>query len=412
MSSIPNSQPRPLLKWGICGLLLLATMINYMDRQTLSQMAKRIKVEFANDDNQLYARLETGFALAFGTGLILTGITVDRIGARLLYPLMVSLWSLAGFMTGFVRNYEQLLACRVLLGFFEAANWPCALYTTQKLLTADQRTMGNGILQSGAAIGAIVTPLIVLPFLVEGTEHWRYPFMIIGAVGLGWVVLWLAIVRPGTIPHTVSGSITGNSMREVFADRRFWALAVVVVAINASWQFFRVWLPLLLQEQHGYEPREVAWFTSAYYVSTDFGSLSAGALTLAMIGRGFSVHRSRMSVYFICALLCLLTFAAAMLPRGWLLLVVLLVIGFGMLGLFPNYYSFAQEVSLRHQGKVSGILGSFCWYAQPIFRELEGWSTKHMGYSPAIAAAGIPPMIGFLAMLFIWRSPVVVKKEL
>src|SRR5262245_61396539 len=111
-----ESSSRPLWKWGVCGLLLLATMINYMDRQTLNQTAKRIKVQFANDDNRLYARLETGFGLAFAAGSVLSGLIVDRVGVRLYYPLMVVLWSAAGFATGLIRNYEQLLACRVLLG--------------------------------------------------------------------------------------------------------------------------------------------------------------------------------------------------------------------------------------------------------------------------------------------------------
>src|SRR5262245_66632389 len=109
-------------KWGVCGLLLLATMINYMDRQTLNQTAKGIKVPLAEDDNQLYARLETGFGLAFAAGSVLSGLVVDRIGVRLYYPMMVLAWSAAGFATGLVRNYEQLLACRVMLGVFEGAN--------------------------------------------------------------------------------------------------------------------------------------------------------------------------------------------------------------------------------------------------------------------------------------------------
>jgi ACS family hexuronate transporter-like MFS transporter len=411
MPSPANAPSKSLWKWGVCGLLLLATMINYMDRLTLNQVAKRIKVEFANNDNNLYGNLEMAFGLAFAVGSVATGLVVDRFGSRLVYPLMVTLWSGAGFATGFARNYEEILLCRTLLGFFEGANWPCALYTTQRILPAEQRAMGNGILQSGVSVGAIITPLIVAPFLFEGSQIWRYPFMIIGAIGLVWVVLWLALIRPTTIPTSAAMSqpVAGSSMWDVFADRRFWVLAFVVVAINATWHFFRAWMPLFLQEQHGYREQDAIWFSSAYYAATDLGSLAAGALTLVLVRRGHLVHGSRMTTFLLFSILTLSTFVAARLPRGWPLLAVLLVIGFGALGVFPMYYSFTQELSARHQGKVTGSLGFICWVAMAALQKSVGVLTKHSGASPDqpdytwfIAFAGVPPILAFFMLLVFW----------
>jgi ACS family hexuronate transporter-like MFS transporter len=392
----------------------MATMINYMDRLTLNQVAKRVKVEFANNDNDLYGTLEMSFGLAFAAGSVVTGLIVDRAGVRFVYPLMVALWSAAGFATGFARDYNEILLCRTLLGFFEGANWPCALYTTQRVLPAEQRAMGNGILQSGVSVGAVLTPLVVAPFLFEGSQVWRYPFMIIGAVGMLWVVLWLALIRPTTIPTSaaVSQPAAGGSLWSVLCDQRFWVLAFVVVAINLTWHFFRAWMPLFLQEQHGYLEQDANWFSLPYYAATDLGSLAAGGLTLLLVRRRFSVHGSRMTTFFVFALLALSTFAAAALPRGWLLLAVLLVVGFGALGVFPMYYSFTQELSARHQGKVTGLLGFICWNAMAALQKSVGMLTKTSGASPDqpdytwfIALAGIPPMLAFFVLLFFWRSP-------
>src|SRR6266851_591436 len=147
-------------KWWVCGLLLLATTVNYMDRQTLSQMAVRVQNEFGLS-NLDYARIESGFALAFAAGALLMGWLADRINVRWLYPTAVLVWSAAGFVTGFATGFYSLLACRFLLGLAEAGNWPCALRTTQHILPPAERTMGNSILQSGAAFGALLTPLIV-----------------------------------------------------------------------------------------------------------------------------------------------------------------------------------------------------------------------------------------------------------
>jgi ACS family hexuronate transporter-like MFS transporter len=418
-------------KWGVCGLLLLSTMINYMDRLTLNQVAKRVKVEFANNDNKLYGRLEAGFGMAFAVGSVLSGWIVDRYGVRWTFPMFVALWSAAGFATGFARNYEELFLCRTLLGLFEGGNWPCALYTTQRVLPPSERALGNGILQSGVSLGAIATPFIVAPFLTEQGDVWRYPFLIIGAIGAVWVALWLLLIGPTTIPDAVEGdaAVRGHGLWEVFRDRRFWVLAFVVVAINGTWHFFRAWTPLLMQEQHAYSERFANWFMAAYYIATDLGSLAAGALTLWLVHRGFRVHQSRMIAFLVFSLITLSTVIVALLPRGVVLLVFMMLVGFGALGVFPMYYSFTQELSAKHQGKVTGALGFICWVAMAALQAGVGWATStsspepirapsppvgaahelmgdapRVDYRPFIAAAGLGPLFAFVALVGFWRS--------
>src|SRR5262249_34025353 len=127
-------------------------------------------------------------------GSLVSGWMVDRWNVHWVYPLAVLVWSGAGFLTGFAQGYLGLCACRTLLGFAEAANWPCALRTTKRILLPQQRTLGNGILQSGASLGAIITPLVVLA-LVSRFDTWRPPFITVGAAGVTWVFLWLALIR-------------------------------------------------------------------------------------------------------------------------------------------------------------------------------------------------------------------------
>src|SRR5205823_4128833 len=110
---------------------------------------------------------------------IVMGWLADRWNVRWIYPLAVLAWSLAGFLTGLAFDFTTLLICRFLLGLAEAGNWPCALRTTQRVLAPAERAMGNSILQSGAALGAVLTPIIVV-VLTTATGTWRYPFMVIG----------------------------------------------------------------------------------------------------------------------------------------------------------------------------------------------------------------------------------------
>src|SRR5262249_55527938 len=154
--------------------------------------AKRIMEELSFGEKS-YGKLEGYFGAAFAIGSMSFGLVVDKVNVRWVYPAMVVMWSLAGAASGFARTFEELLWCRVALGFFEAANWPCALRTTQRLLTPDQRTLGNGILQSGVSVGAIITPWVVL-LSVSTLNSWRPPFWFVGSLGIFWAVLWLSIV--------------------------------------------------------------------------------------------------------------------------------------------------------------------------------------------------------------------------
>jgi ACS family hexuronate transporter-like MFS transporter len=385
-------------------------MINYMDRLTLNQLSTRIMDAFALEEPE-YGQIESAFAIAFALGAISIGWMVDRWNVWWIYPASVFAWSLAGFATGFADSFAMLLLCRFWLGLAEAGNWPCALRTTQRILPPEQRTMGNGILQSGAAVGAVLIPLIVQG-LVMLTGTWRYPFLVVGGIGVMWVLLWFAVVRRADLEYNwpseaqakqLGQRAEARSLLEILADRRFWVLVILVVSINTAWHFFRAWMPLFLQRSHHYSEAESNLFASAYYLATDAGSLSAGFATLWLVQRGLSVHNSRVLVFFLCALLTALSALAAVLPSGPLLLVVLLIIGFGALGLFPNYYSFSQELTVRHQGKVTGLLGCINWMAMALLHQLIGVSIKETGsYALGMTLAGLAPLAGFCVLFFVW----------
>jgi ACS family hexuronate transporter-like MFS transporter len=385
-------------------------MINYMDRLTVNLTAARIKAELRLS-NERYGQVESGFGIAFALGALAFGVLADRWNVRWLYPAALLLWSAAGFATGFAWGFASLIAVRALLGLAEAGNWPCALRTTQRILPPEQRTMGNAILQSGAALGAIIIPLVVAA-LVDGPGSWRRPFFVVGAAGVSWVVLWLVSVRSAdlALPSTKALDREAEAGRHVhfgpiLLDPRFWALIVLVITINQTWHFLRVWLPLCLQDHFHYSERATFGFTTAYYVATDAGSLTSGALTLWLVRRGVSVHGSRVMVFAGCAALTSLTVVAAYSPAGPATLGLLLLIGFGSLGLFPVYYSLGQELTVRHQGKLTGVLGFSTWVASAVMHPLVGrWLDETGNWSLVLALAGLAPLLGLAALLLLWRG--------
>lgn len=454
------SEPSSRLKWSVCVMLLLALVLNYMDRQTLSLTITAIEHEI-HTNNEQYGRLEKMFGYAFAFGGLFWGLLADRVTIRWLYPLALAGWSLAGVATGFadrlgdwltpalsaicdterlamtadpavMRSYLGFLVCRMVLGFFEAGQWPCALVTTQRLLAPGDRSLGNSILQSGASIGAIVTPIVVGLFAPAASVPvaaptwdgaaaaladpqvgwWRLPYVVIGALGVTWIVPWLLMTRgidlarpPAASDRSAARDPAPGAGTVLLFARRSLALIVTVIVINMTWQYFRVWLPKMLEQFHGYSAGQVRWFIVAYYLSTDLGCVSAGAAVKWLHARRWNLHRARLLVYTACAALTALSTVAAQLPKGYALLGLLMLIGFGALGLFPNYYSFAQELSRRHQGKVTGSLGFITWIVTSEMQERVGKLVDTTGsYADAVFLIGLVPLLGSIAIFLLWGS--------
>lgn len=408
-----RGEPAAQGSWWISGLLLLATMINYMDRQTLSNLIPRITAEWQLTNEQ-YGDMEFIFGVAFAVGSLVFGVLADKVSVRWLYPVILLIWSAVGFATGLTRGYESMLVCRGLLGFFESGHWPCALIVTQAVMSKSERVMGNSILQSGASAGAVLTPLIIRLLVGDSTEPdaWRLPFFVIGAVGLAWAIAWLRIVPPGMLPAGRSEPAAAEAPRsgyglgwfgELLVDRRFWALIVMVIMINTSWQLVRAWLPTFLQKGRGYGEAEALYFNSVYFIFTDVGCIAAGAAALALANRGMSVHTSRVLVYFACAVLAALTTLAAILPASWLLLGTLLAVAAGTLGVFPCYYSFTQELTVSHMGRVTGVLSCVGWLASAPVQKLFGAFADRTGsYDLTMGILGWAPLMGLVAFVALW----------
>jgi len=411
-------------------LLLFATVLLYMDRQTLALTGTRMKQEFHLDDAQ-YGRLEAGFSWAFALGALFFGFLADRVSVRWLYPFVLVAWSSAGLATAYAGDigsllagwlgwrewvtedptnrtiYPGLLLCRTFLGFFESGQWPCALITTQRILSRENWSFGNGILQSGASIGAICTPFVVQLTMTDAPGSWRTAFLIVGGLGLLWILPWFRLV---SAPDLIREAHARTSSKSDKTDwrltlRRYLILMLVVVAINITWQFFRAWLPKFLKEAHGYGEAFANYFTSFYYLATDIGCLTVGFLVRQLARRGGSVHCARLVTFLGCSLLTALSILAALLSRGPLLLGLLLLIGAGALGLFPNYYAFGQEISMKHQGLVVGSLATFAWLATGLMQNFIGLTIQATGsYVESMTLMGMAPFFAFLVLWLFWDS--------
>ena len=415
----------------VCVLLLLATTINYADRLTLNQLAPEL-MKALDFNKQAYGNAEAMFGIAYALGALVWGYFVDRFGPVLIYPIGVVLWSLAGFATGFVQSYDDLVWCRAALGFCEAANWSCGIVITKKLLDPKDRVLGNGMFQSGTALGSILTPFTVV--WLSHNFGWPVAFQFIGVLGFLWAIAWVVVLWANPLRNTnrVDETEAAEEMRFwpfvvwLFRDRRFWCLAVMVFAINANWHLFRTWLPLYLREGRGFTEGQQAGVFTLFFIAADAGALLSGYFIRQLAPR-LGVFRSRFWVFFTCSLLTWASFPLAFVESSWALFPSLVVLGLGSLGLFPIYFAFSQDLTTKRQGILTGILAAWNWVLLFLMQRLMGWAIQssqdaevarlatlgvdsvlalqkaiHDAYPLKIALAGLAPFVGFLALWLLW----------
>jgi ACS family hexuronate transporter-like MFS transporter len=221
--------------WGLCWLMFASTVLNYMDRQAIALVGPQVKGQFGLD-NVGFGWVLAAFQLTYAFFQWPAGYLVDRWDVRRTYAGAVLWWSLAGVVTAFAPTLGILMLFRGLLGMGESFNWPCALKVTANVLPPADRSLGNGIFNSGAAIGAVLTPLIVAP--LADRLGWRSPFVILGAGGLVWVAAWLVLTR-GVILSQVrkvdrNAESAGLSSQ---ASRGFLVVAALAIAIALGGSF-------------------------------------------------------------------------------------------------------------------------------------------------------------------------------
>jgi ACS family hexuronate transporter-like MFS transporter len=405
-----------------------------MDRQALAVTLPELKRNY-NLQEERIGLVEGYFGRAFAVGCVVFGLLADRFGPRMIYPLVLAGWSFAGIATGFAGyaevtswlevpgddpgagTFRWLLFWRTLLGLCEAGHWPCALITARRILTAKERPLGNGILQSGAAVASILIPLYA-EIVDRLGGNWQITFWSIGVVGLLWVPLWLAFVRPGSLdtpptpPDKPGGEPAAVGVPEAPAPevsdrttlvRQMLTMVIISVTLTISWQFLRAWLTLLL-DFHGYERLDARLATTGYFVFAEVGCLLAGVVVMWLVRSGRTVRGARAWAY---ALYTAITATAALVPlvgTGSLMIAGLMIAGAGILGLHPLYYSLSQELPRRRQGFLAGVASCSAWAVSSQFQIYIGARIQETkSYDVGLVIAGLAPAVGLIALLVLWK---------
>ena len=400
-------------KWWIAVVLFLATVLTYLDRQTLSLCAPMICDEMKLTDEQ-YGQLLAAFRWTYALTHVLAGFLADRFPLRVTYSLAVIVWSAAGAAAAFVGRFPQLLMTRRVLGFGEAFNWPCATRIVANMLPPQDRGLASGIFNSGSAVGSLAAPFIILP--LAQIFGWRCAFVVIGGLGLAWIALWLGVTRRGTpasgavraVPviepnAVVSGgrwAASARWFRQVMFRPGFWMLLLVGVSVNPCWYFLNDWIPKYLHDQRGMSQLTAGMISAPVFLAADFGNLVGGGLVKFLAARGWSLRRARGATVTLAVLLILPVAWVTQVPTAAAAVAMLACAAFGLTAILANYTACQQDFSFANVGAVAGILGMACNVCAATVNPWVGRYVDATGtYNLIFVLIGVLPLVALLALL-------------
>lgn len=386
--------------WGICILLFFATALIYLDRQVMALTAEKIIGEFGLT-TEGFGKVIAAFRYSYGIFQIFGGFLVDAWGPAVVFPAASGLWAICGLLTGFTSTARMLAAFRSLLGTGEAFNWPCALKVTNTLLPPEDRPLANGIFNSGAAVGALIAPVIVT--LITVYWGWRAAFVTVGVLGLLWVIIWLAFTRNSSAQ--LKGSpFPFKSMAQVairiLRMRGFWMLAVSAIIINSVNYYLADWIPLYLKTSRGFSFAAGNVLSIFVYGGSSCGNILVGLLVRKLVGRGVDLVRAKKWALFVSCVLMLSAVAAGLTSSRYLAVILLAFTGMGAAGFLVIYLTLLQDLDPAHVGVSSGLLGGFgnlaYGYLSPYVGLLAGMQKTFL----TLTLVGVLPWLAFITMLW------------
>jgi ACS family hexuronate transporter-like MFS transporter len=414
------------LRWWVVALIALATIINYIDRQSLNVLWPAISADLypnktADERKEIFAFISAVFVFSYALGQAIFGKIFDWVGTRTGFILSIGIWSLATAAHAFARGIVSFSIFRAILGVAEAGNWPGATKGNAEWFPVRERALAQGIFNSGAAIGGIISiPLIA--FLTVYLK-WQAIFVLVGLIGLFWLIPWMILVKspPKSHPWITDEErayiLTGQrapdksdatsiddytpSTSEMLKRKESWGVIIASAAIDPIWWLFVFWIPIYLFEVYGMDVKTIGLYGWVPYVGAMFGAWGGGLLAQNRIKAGWTVDRTRKVIITLGCLIMLPTLLAMSNPGGPTSAVLLMaVILFGFQMAIGNVQTLPSDLfGGASVGTLAGLSGMAAKLGAVTLTSLVPWLTSGGSYAPAfIIGAGL----AVLAMTSIW----------
>ncbi|MCC7156146.1 MAG: MFS transporter [Bryobacterales bacterium] len=410
------------LRWWIGGVLFASTVINYIDRQTLNVLAPHLKSEFqwTNSD---FAVIVIGFRVAYAVMQTVTGRLLDWLGTRRGLLLSVSWYSTAAALTSLASGLTSFTVFRFLLGSGEAANWPGATKAVAEWFPKSERGLAVALFDSGSAVGGAAAPALVV-WLMAHFGDWRPAFLITGALGFLWVIVWRAIYYPPEHhpnisaeeqamilaarqqeqrAETNSGAAKAAGWMDLLRMRNTWAIISGRALTDPVWFFVTDWFAIYLVSK-GFTVEGTLLSFWIPFLAADLGNFFGGGVSSWLIRRGWGVLAARKFIIVICGLGMTLLVLAVYASRLPYLVTFFAISTFAYAAWSTMALSLPSDLyPTSSVASVSGMSGTAAGFGTILSTYLIGKVTDRYSFEPVLMVASFIPLVATALVLILMK---------
>jgi ACS family hexuronate transporter-like MFS transporter len=405
------------MRWFIAIWLMLSTVLNVLDKQTLSVLAPLLRDEL-HLSVQAYSNVVTAFMISFAVMYTVSGRLVDWLGERIGMSACIFWWSICTMLTGLATSAMSLGVMRFLLGIGEPGNYPAALRATTRWFPKAERGLPIALFSSGGAIGNVLAaPLIAALTYWFG---WRAAFFVPGALGLLWLLVWLAVYRgpeeyPGIRAEELRGlekverarSLGLSEWAALLGNRNVLALLLARFISDPVWYFYIFWIPEYLKRERGFSLADIGLYAWIPFVAGAIGGMTGGRLSDMLIRRGVVASKARARVLYVAAAVAPLGILTSQVKSPALAIALIAVMAFVVYTWFINTAAMIPDVvGEKNVGSVLGFIGTAGSIGGVLFTPLVGYLVSHYSYHAVFALAGSMHAAGAVILWALRRDPV------
>jgi ACS family hexuronate transporter-like MFS transporter len=421
------------LRWWIIILIFIATVINYIDRTAFALLWPEMGKDLGMDNSD-YAIMLNVFMATYAAGKFLSGKLYDKIGTRLGFVVSIVVWSLASAFHAFARGLISLSVVRALLGLGEAGNWPGAVKSNGEWFPVKERAIAQGIFNSGASIGNVIAPFIIV--FLYANFGWKTTYIILGAVGLLWVIPWLFLNKSTPEKHpwvtqeerdliladridkdeqTSDVKAKSLSVGQILSYKQSWGVLMCRFFIEPIWWFFAGWMPIYLNKTFELSIEEIAGTMWISYLMAAAGSIVGGWFS-GFLMKSKSVDSSRKITIAMGGLLVFIGFVSIIQFVGennfmtFIYLAGLVLFGFQFA--IGNVQTISSDLFRGPSvGTLAGLAGTIAAVSPMIMNWFIGRITTE-SYTPAFIAITVSVILGVLSIFILIKTIEPVRKTI
>src|SRR5438132_2420358 len=415
-----STRPIPALRWWIGLLLMASTVINYVDRQTLSVLAPYLKHDYGWNNGD-FAKIVISFRLAYAIGQSVCGRLMDRLGTRRGLTISVLWYSAAAMLTSLANGLRSFCVFRFLLGAGESANWPAATKAVAEWFPSRERGFAVALFDSGSSVGSAGALALVL-WLYHGFGGWRPAFILTGTLGVLWILVWRWLYRPPE-QHP---RITSAERQMILSDREHteaaeaghprpslidllklpqtWGTIASRALTDPIWFFITDWFAIFLVAK-GFKLEDSLIAFWIPFIGSDLGNFAGGGLSSWLVRRGWPVGRARKAIVVPGAIGMALLMAALWASNLYVIagLFGLSTFSYAALSTMANTFP-ADLFPSESVATVSGMSGTGAGIGTILSTYLIGYISDRYSFAPVLIGASLVPLVAMVLVLLLVRN--------